>query len=383
MGYGICRVQKVKAAAVGSMQYHNDRLPGEHSNPNIDHSKRGDNAEFIKHGSYRAEVNDRIERFRKSDRKVRKDAVVLVEGVMTASPEFFEGKSRDEVMAFFRDGFDFVKSEVGEGNMVHFTVHMDESTPHAHFGFTPIKDGTLSWKNYFDGRDALRGWQDRFFEKVSKPWGLERGEKATGRTHKDAAQMRRDAERELHEVQGQVDVKRTELDATNRDLAESTERLECLRQEIEELEPAAQTVAESVRTLWKARSNGSREEELGRDIEGLRTRISDLSSQIADVDRRADEIERGLPILRARCASLGERFEFARAGVVKALEGLREVPNIVSEWAQELARKIGKHLFDPNSIDYLSREMREAALPLEALSRSHEAPTRSRGHGAR
>mgnify|MGYP004478649465 FL=1 len=383
MGYGICRVQKVKAAAVGSMQYHNDRLPGEHSNPNIDHSKRGDNAEFIKHGSYRAEVNDRIERFRKSDRKVRKDAVVLVEGVMTASPEFFEGKSRDEVMAFFRDGFDFVKSEVGEGNMVHFTVHMDESTPHAHFGFTPIKDGTLSWKNYFDGRDALRGWQDRFFEKVSKPWGLERGEKDTGRTHKDAAQMRRDAERELHEVQGQVDVKRTELDATNRDLAESTERLECLRQEIEELEPAAQTVAEGVRTLWKARSDGSREEELGRDIEGLRTRISDISSQIADVDRRADEIERGLPRLRARRASLGERFEFARAGVVKALEGLREVPNIVSAWAQELARKMGKPLFDPNSIDYRMREMREAARPLEALSRSHEAPTRSRGHGAR
>ena len=383
MGYGICRVQKVKAAAVGSMQYHNDRLPGEHSNPNIDHSKRGDNAEFIKHGSYRAEVNDRIERFRKSDRKVRKDAVVLVEGVMTASPEFFEGKSRDEVMAFFRDGFDFVKSEVGEGNMVHFTVHMDESTPHAHFGFTPIKDGTLSWKNYFDGRDALRGWQDRFFEKVSKPWGLERGEKDTGRTHKDAAQMRRDAERELHEVQGQVDVKRTELDATNRDLAESTERLECLRQEIEELEPAAQTVAEGVRTLWKARSDGSREEELGRDVEGLRTRFSDLSSQIADVDRRADEIERGLPRLRARRASLGERFESARAGVVKALEGLREVPNIVSAWAQELARKMGKPLFDPNSIDYRMREMREAARPLEALSRSHEAPTRSRGHGAR
>ena len=383
MGYGICRVQKVKAAAVGSMQYHNDRLPGEHSNPNIDHSKRGDNAEFIKHGSYRAEVNDRIERFRKSDRKVRKDAVVLVEGVMTASPEFFEGKSRDEVMAFFRDGFDFVKSEVGEGNMVHFTVHMDESTPHAHFGFTPIKDGTLSWKNYFDGRDALRGWQDRFFEKVSKPWGLERGEKDTGRTHKDAAQMRRDAERELHEVQGQVDVKRTELDATNRDLAESTERLECLRQEIEELEPAAQTVAEGVRTLWKARNDGSREDALGSDLEGLRSQISDLSSQITDVDRRADEIERGLPILRARCASLGERFEFARAGVVKALEGLREVPNIVSAWAQELARKMGKPLFDPNSIDYRMREMREAAWALEALSRSHEAPTRSRGHGAR
>lgn len=380
MGYGICRVQKVKAAAVGSMQYHNDRLPGEHSNPNIDHSKRGDNAEFIKHGSYRAEVNDRIERFRKSDRKVRKDAVVLVEGVMTASPEFFEGKSRDEVMAFFRDGFDFVKSEVGEGNMVHFTVHMDESTPHAHFGFTPIKDGTLSWKNYFDGRDALRGWQDRFFEKVSKPWGLERGEKDTGRTHKDAAQMRRDAERELHEVQGQVDVKRTELDATNRDLAESTERLECLRQEIEELEPAAQTVAEGVRTLWKARSNGSREEELGSAIEGLRGRISDLSSQIADCNGRAEGIERGLPALRARYRELAERFNDTRSRVEQALGRLREVPNTLSELAQDIASKLGKPLFDPDSLDYQTREVTRMA---KALDRDRPHVPQQRGREAR
>lgn len=113
------------------------------------------------------------------------------------------------------------------------------STPHAHFGFTPIKDGTLSWKNYFDGRDALRGWQDRFFEKVSKPWGLERGEKDTGRTHKDAAQMRRDAEREIKELD---------------------KRKECLRQEVEEMEAATPSLPEGVRTLWKARNDGSRED---------------------------------------------------------------------------------------------------------------------------
>lgn len=362
MGYGICRVQKVKAAAVGSMQYHNDRLPGEHSNPNIDHSKRGDNAEFIKHGSYRAEVNDRIERFRKSDRKVRKDAVVLVEGVMTASPEFFEGKSRDEVMAFFRDGFDFVKSEVGEGNMVHFTVHMDESTPHAHFGFTPIKDGTLSWKNYFDGRDALRGWQDRFFEKVSKPWGLERGEKDTGRTHKDAAQMRRDAEREIKELD---------------------KRKECLRQEVEEMEAATPSLPEGVRTLWKARNDGSREDTLGSAIEGLRGRISDLSSQIADCNGRAEGIERGLPALRARYRELAERFNDTRSRVEQALGRLREVPNTLSELAQDIARKLGKPLFDPDSLDYQMREMWEATRAVDALSRDRPHVPQQRGHGAR
>ena len=64
---------------------------------------------------------------------------------------------------------------------------------------------------------------------------------------------------------------------------------------------------------------------------------------------------------------------------MKAIEGLREVPNIVSEWAQELARKMGKSLFDPNSIDYRMREMWEATRAVDALSRSREAPTRSRG----
>lgn len=151
MGYGIIRVQKVKAPAVGSMQYHNDRVPGQHSNEDIDYGKSNLNKEYIEHGSYRAEVNDRIERFRESTRKVRKDAVVLAEGVATASPEFFEGKSCDEVMAYFDDVFEFCKAEFGERNLVHFTVHMDETTPHAHFGFTPIKDGTLSWKTILMG----------------------------------------------------------------------------------------------------------------------------------------------------------------------------------------------------------------------------------------
>lgn len=362
MGYGIIRVQKVKAPAVGSMQYHNDRVPGQHSNEDIDQEKSNLNKEYIEHGSYRAEVNGRIERFRESSRKIRKDAVVLAEGVATASPEFFDGKSREEVMAYFDDVFEFCKSEFGEQNLVHFTVHMDETTPHAHFGFTPIKDGTLSWKNYFDGRDALRGFQNRYWERVGKQWGLERGETGSGRTHKTTQEMKREAQREIKELD---------------------KRKECLRQEVEEMEAATPSLSEGVRTLWKARNDGSREDALGSDLEGLRSQISDLSSQIADVDRRADEIERGLPILRARCASLGERFGVARAAVVKAIEGLREVPNIVSEWAQELARKMGKLLFDPNSIDYRSREMWEAARPLEALSRDRPHVPQQRGCGAR
>lgn len=359
MGYGIIRVQKVKAPAVGSMQYHNDRVPGQHSNEDIDQEKSNLNKEYIEHGSYRAEVNERIERFRESSRKIRKDAVVLAEGVATASPEFFDGKSREEVMAYFDDVFEFCKSEFGEQNLVHFTVHMDETTPHAHFGFTPIKDGTLSWKNYFDGRDALRGFQNRYWERVGKQWGLERGETGSGRTHKTTQEMKRKAQREIKELD---------------------KRKECLRQEVEEMEAATPSLSEGVRTLWKARSDGSREEELGSAIEGLRGRISDLSSQIADCNGRAEGIERGLPALRARYRELAERFNDTRSRVEQALGRLREVPNTLSELAQDIARKLGKPLFDPNSLDY---QMREVTRLAKALDRDRPHVPQQRGHGAR
>lgn len=359
MGYGIIRVQKVKAPAVRSMQYHNDRVPGQHSNEDIDQEKSSLNKEYIEHGSYRAEVNERIERFRESSRKIRKDAVVLAEGVATASPEFFDGKSREEVMAYFDDVFEFCKSEFGEQNLVHFTVHMDETTPHAHFGFTPIKDGTLSWKNYFDGRDALRGFQNRYWERVGKQWGLERGETGSGRTHKTTQEMKREAQREIKELD---------------------KRKECLRQEVEEMEAATPSLSEGVRTLWKARSDGSREEELGSAIEGLRGRISDLSSQIADCNGRAEGIEQGLPALRARYRELAERFNDTRSRVEQALGRLREVPNTLSELAQNIARKLGKPLFDPDSLDYLTREVTRVA---KALDRDRPHVPQQRGRGAR
>lgn len=69
--------------------------------------------------------------------------------------------------------------------------------------------------------------------------------------------------------------------------------------------------------------------------------------------------------------------------MVKAIEGLREVPNIVSTWAQELARKMGKLLFDPNSIDYRSREMWEATRAVDALNRDRPHAPQQRGRGAR
>ena len=206
MSYVIARVIKVKSTAIGAMQYHNDRAPGEHLNPDIDPERTHLNYEL--HDAegcylprkYAAEVDAKIAANRASGRKVRKDAVKLVEGIITASPEFFEGKSEEECRRFFEDAYAFVCAEMGAENVIHFTVHMDETTPHAHWGAVPIKDGRLSWKAFFDGRGGLSAFQDRCFEKVGKPWGLDRGEKHSGRRYQETAEMKRDLAQEVEEL---------------------------------------------------------------------------------------------------------------------------------------------------------------------------------------
>lgn len=370
MGYGIIRVQKVKAAAVGSMQYHNDRVPGEHSNEDIDPTRTPENKEYVAHGSYRAEVAERIERNRTSGRKVRKDAVVLCEGIATASPEFFEGKSRDEIMAYFDDVYEFVKAEAGEENLIHFTVHMDETTPHAHFGFTPIKDGALSWKKFFDGKYALRAFQDRHWEQVGRKWGLERGEKSedTGRTHKTTQQMKRDAAREVAELREEVEIQRGAVELANEDLQRTTgevvqaeQRLECLQQEIEDVQPAAVTFPESVRALVSGRGDGDRERELAAEKAELGAGIGELERQVAAARGRIGELERGLPALRARCERARERFELVAGRVTAAISRMREVPETLSGWALDIAERLGKRTYNPNSLEYIARRATEAA----------------------
>jgi len=181
------------------MQYHNDREPGKHTNPDIDQSRTRLNREMCPHADYEGEIQARIDAGYKGTRRVRKDAVRLVEGIVTASPEFFEDASAEEVRDFFEDALGFCREEFGESNLVHFTVHMDEETPHAHFGFVPLRDGKLSWKGFFPDKAALGAMQDRFYGRVGALYGLSRGEKRLegqpARRHKSVAEYKADSRR--------------------------------------------------------------------------------------------------------------------------------------------------------------------------------------------
>lgn len=64
--------------------------------------------------------------------------------------------------------------------------------------------------------------------------------------------------------------------------------------------------------------------------------------------------------------------------MIAVVERLREVPNIVSEWAQDIARELGKRIYDPRSLDHMAEQAREAA---RVASRGSSPIAQERGRG--
>jgi len=183
--YAIMRFAKQKSGA-GALEAHHERTKEKYaSNPDIDTSRSKYNFHIVKPTtSYKRESDNRIAA---SGCRTRKDSVRFVDTLITASPQFFKGKKREEIKLFFQTAVDFLSRKIGKDNIFAATIHMDEKTPHMHLCFTPItEDGRLSAKEIIGNRTQLTKWQDDFFAHMVKKFpDLERGESAsvTGRRH--------------------------------------------------------------------------------------------------------------------------------------------------------------------------------------------------------
>ena len=184
--YAILRFAKHKAGPAGALEAHHERTKEQYaSNPDIDTARSKDNFHIVQPGKcYRQEIDTRI---KAAGCKTRKDSTMFVDTLITASPEFFEGRKKAEIKAFFSEAVAFMERKIGKGNIFSAVVHMDEKTPHLHLCFTPItEDGRLSAKEILGNRAQLSKWQDEFHAHMKKQFPiLKRGESAlvTKRKH--------------------------------------------------------------------------------------------------------------------------------------------------------------------------------------------------------
>ena len=184
--YAILRFAKYKGPEIGHIESHNERTKEKYaSNPDIDTSRSHLNFHLVSpERKYRAEAEKQIAA---AGCRTRSDSVRVVEVLVTASPEFFKGKKKAEIKAYFQEALDFIQQHQNPRTIISAVVHMDEKTPHMHLCFVPLtEDKRLSAKEIVGNKKKLTWWQDGFWKHmVGKYPDLERGESAseTGRTH--------------------------------------------------------------------------------------------------------------------------------------------------------------------------------------------------------
>ena len=184
--YAILRFAKYKGPEIGHIESHNERTKEKYaSNPDIDTSRSHLNFHLVSpERKYRAEAEKQIA---EAGCRTRSDSVRVVEVLVTASPEFFKGKKKAEIKAYFTVALDFMQKHQSKDTIISAVVHMDEKTPHMHLCFVPLtEDKRLSAKEIVGNKKKLTWWQDEFWKHMVKKYpDLERGESAseTGRTH--------------------------------------------------------------------------------------------------------------------------------------------------------------------------------------------------------
>ncbi len=179
--YAVMRFNKLKTMGqVSSRGAHNERT---RDTPNADDERRGENERLAGSGDWRADVQARLN----DAPTIRKNAVLALDYVFTASREFFErgderersarlDEWRDRTMAWLRGQF-------GEANVVAAILHRDELTPHIQAMVVPINEkGRLSATDFIDGPAKLRGLHDSYHAAVEN-LGLIRGVKGSVADH--------------------------------------------------------------------------------------------------------------------------------------------------------------------------------------------------------
>lgn len=316
------------------------------------------NAKQVEKGHAERQIPDYLEHVRK-DKKLNEMYEFVVQlGNMEEHPD------PEIAAAIYREWLDGFSHRYGAQFCIkQAIIHMDEAVAHMHVEVVPVAESkrglavqnsmnkAVKQAGHADYKDMLAGW-DEILTEVMEAHGIER--------------VAGDREKQM----GGVDIntyKRTK--AAER---EHEQRLECLQGQIAELEPLAVTFGESARTLIEHRGDGSKERGLAEEESSLGSGIGELERRVQEARSRAGELERGnqrlgerLRDVRGRHNSLRERFEGLERRLEGVMAGMRSIPDTLSEWAQDMARRLGKRVYSPNSLSAVREQVESASKQLD------------------
>lgn len=202
-----CHMEKYKASDMGGIGIEDDRendsINEKNPNLNLDYTDLNVHR-MMKNGEYvdtekcqlasifsakKKEINQARKFMGKT--KVRKDATVCCSFIISEDHSFFENMTRDDCIKFFETAVNWFNKNFGN-NVLQYSIHFDEYTPHMHMRLCPQKGNSLSAKTMFD-RKALQRIQKEL-PAYMRSQGYDVGEP----NHDEIATHRNEAEQRIH-----------------------------------------------------------------------------------------------------------------------------------------------------------------------------------------
>lgn len=328
MSFAILRHGKISSTSKGAAIAHNHRT-GNVDQVNIDGAMKHLNRCFMGEG-----LAARIDAL--LPEKIRKDAVVAVEVLLTSGPEFFDGIEKDRTklsknprfLDWVQKTLNWAKNEFG-GNLVDATLHMDESTPHIHLMAVPLtKDGRLCAKEVM-ARSELQRRQTGYAEAM-RPFGLVRGEPAaeTKRRHiglkEDAGSGGKAAQ-----VQAQLDRAKADLlrlqklskEWSDTDLA----KIRVLEAALKETKAEADKVPALIDTLEKIKASSVALKAWSKD--SIFKMATEAQAQISSANNKVEAMKNQITQLEAQNAKLAaDKAKFAAMATAYQAEKVAGTP---------------------------------------------------------
>ena len=184
--HSIIRAEKHKS--IGQLKTREAHTFRTRPTPNADPAKIKKNKLLFGLENYSSYAEERLDEYKNAN-SVRKDAVVAIEYLLTASPEFFDvgpKPERDKRLKTWCDAqVDFIKKQHGAENVLCMYLHLDEKTPHIEAYVLPIDPkGKLNCKHFLGGAKKLSDLQTAYADH-NKGLGLSRGLGGSQATHTD------------------------------------------------------------------------------------------------------------------------------------------------------------------------------------------------------
>lgn len=372
MSNQVVRVQsfsKGSLGAIGKEVERDEKDLLENRNEDIDKSRTHLN-EFYKHtqnGMY-GEWKDICKNLNVTNAdNLKKNATAFEGMVITSDKAFFEKlgyvpgqEPPEKVKEFFDKSYEFAKQEIGfkgtDKNILSACVHYDETTPHLQLYYVPVVDewkekvlqkdengkvlknangspiqarddnGKLQWKTVKDseerklsrdsfwknkgGNKSYTQMQDRYYEQISKEYGLDRGEKGSTKEHTTKAQW-------------QVKELDKELAVKEKDLAKHEQKIEKLKNQLEYAKDGSVAIPQ-IASKQKVAEIQDQNIALKREVLILQSENRDLKTEVEKLREKE----------KARIDALKDRNSLER----KALDAL-DSQNIYKAYMDAIRKK--------------------------------------------